>query len=279
MGGAQNFALFFRLPPPVLLFVSHCVSSRGILVVFRSAGALKCARMEFSGCCVKPRRPPKPPGFYTTTREPKHAHLRVPVFTNTTKIQREDPPEREERMKFPAGERKKERNFGRSRGRAVQGKGGPVEGRCGGGGPAEGGRGPKILKTHNHTTHNNTQHKQHKQHNTKHHTTPHRLRPFLANQFLASPFLGQSIFGPSIFWANPFFWPIRFLAYPFLAQINVLVVSQSVRPRREGGPNPEKVGPRRVGSPKFRVFFPLPPQLSFFLLSLGGPFVEFWWCF
>ena len=30
---------------------------------------------------------------------------------------------------------------------------------------------------------------------------------------------------------------------------------------------------------KFRSFFPLPPQFSFFLLSLGGPFVEFWWCF
>ena len=39
----------------------------------------------------------KPPGFHTTTREPKRAHLRVPVFTKTkqkptktNKIQRED---------------------------------------------------------------------------------------------------------------------------------------------------------------------------------------------
>ena len=61
-----------------------------------------------------------------------------------------------------------------------------------------------------------------------------------------------------------------------------------------GGPNLEKLGPRRVGpegwslkggahrvgGPKFRVFFfPLPPQFSFFSPSLGGPFVEFWWCF
>ena len=39
------------------------------------------------------------------------------------------------------------------------------------------------------------------------------------------------------------------------------------------------VGPRRVEGPKFRAFFSLlPPQFSFFLLSLGGPFVEFWWC-
>ena len=54
-----------------------------------------------------------------------------------------------------------------------------------------------------------------------------------------------------------------------------------------GGPNLEKVGsrslgPRRVGpegwGPKFRSFFPLPPQFSFFSHSLVGPFVEFWWC-
>ena len=41
---------------------------------------------------------------------------------------------------------------------------------------------------------------------------------------------------------------------------------------------PEGRGPRTVG-PKFRAFFPLlPPQFSFFLLSLGGLPVEFWWC-
>ena len=39
-----------------------------------------------------------PPGFHTTTREPKRAHLRVPVFKN--KIQRKDPQEREERKKI-----------------------------------------------------------------------------------------------------------------------------------------------------------------------------------
>ena len=41
-------------------------------------------------------------------------------------------------------------------------------------------------------------------------------------------------------------------------------------------PKPQTLNPNR---PKFRAFFPLPPQFSFFLLSLGGPFVEFWWCF
>ena len=58
---AQHFALFFPSPATSFaLFLSHCVSSRGFLVVFGSAGAVKCARLEFSGCGVKPRRPPPP---------------------------------------------------------------------------------------------------------------------------------------------------------------------------------------------------------------------------
>ena len=43
-----------------------------------------------------------PPGFHTTAREPKRAHLRAPVFKNTTKIQRENPQET-----FKVGEGKK----------------------------------------------------------------------------------------------------------------------------------------------------------------------------
>ena len=40
-----------------------------------------------------------------------------------------------------------------------------------------------------------------------------------------------------------------------------------------------KVGPRRVGSPKFRVFFfPSPATVFILFSSLGGRFVEFWWC-
>ena len=39
-----------------------------------------------------------------------------------------------------------------------------------------------------------------------------------------------------------------------------------------------KVGPRRVGDPKFRAFFSLSRHI-FLSSSLGGPFVEFWWCF
>ena len=38
--------------------------------------------------------------------------------------------------------------------------------------------------------------------------------------------------------------------------------------------------PPHLGPPKISLFFfPLPPQFSFFLLSLGGLLVEFWWCF
>ena len=106
----------------------------------------------------EPRRPGLvgPPGFHTTAREPKRAHLSVPVFKNTTKIQRENPQRGKKRTNFLAGREKKERNFGRSRGRAVQGKGGPGEGRSRGravqgkGGP---GRGPKILNTKHHQQH------------------------------------------------------------------------------------------------------------------------------
>ena len=38
-------------------------------------------------------------------------------------------------------------------------------------------------------------------------------------------------------------------------------------------------GPPSGGPPKIYRFFPLLPQFSFFLLSLGGLLVEFWWCF
>ena len=45
------------------------------------------------------------------------------------------------------------------------------------------------------------------------------------------------------------------------------------------GGGPKRWGPEGVGGPKFRAFFSLsPPEMSFFLLSLGGLLVEFWWC-
>ena len=65
-----------------------------------------------------------------------------PSASNTTQIPREDPQEREDRIKIVAGGEKKARNFGRSRGRAVQQGSGPA-----GSGPVEGGpaEGTKIF--------------------------------------------------------------------------------------------------------------------------------------
>ena len=48
---------------------------------------------------------PKPPGFHSATREAKREHFSSLSTSNSTKIPREDPPERE-RMKIVAGEGK-----------------------------------------------------------------------------------------------------------------------------------------------------------------------------
>ena len=39
-----------------------------------------------------------------------------------------------------------------------------------------------------------------------------------------------------------------------------------------------KSGAPKGGGPKISLFFPSPATIFFFLLSLAGPFVEFWWC-
>ena len=39
-----------------------------------------------------------------------------------------------------------------------------------------------------------------------------------------------------------------------------------------------RVGAEGWGAQNFALFFSLPPEISFFLLSLGGLLVEFWWC-
>ena len=133
--GAQNFALFSPVPPQNSFFSSLSGGlSRGILVVFEVAGRSNVHVWSSRAVVCEPRRPSLvgPPGFHTTVREPKRAHLRVPVFKNTTKIQREDTQRGKKRTNFAAGEgKKKERNFGRSRGR------GPREGGPGKGGPGK----------------------------------------------------------------------------------------------------------------------------------------------
>ena len=128
-------------------------------------------------------------GFHTTTQEPKRAQLRVPAFKNTTKIAREDP-EREEKNEFCGGRGKKERNFGRSRGRAVLGwavRGRVVRRKIGPGEGRSGSRGTKhdqtktlkptptretpLHETVKQRTHKRTTHNAHT--NTPHTNTPH----------------------------------------------------------------------------------------------------------
>ena len=48
-----------------------------------------------------------PAAFHTTTRKPKRAHLRVPVFTRTTKIQRDTQRERQKEQRWGGRGRKK----------------------------------------------------------------------------------------------------------------------------------------------------------------------------
>ena len=75
--GGPKFRAFFPSPATkfVLLFPLWG-SSRGFLVVFGSARAVKCARLEFSGCCVKPRRPQSRLGF---TQQPESPNVHSPT--------------------------------------------------------------------------------------------------------------------------------------------------------------------------------------------------------
>ena len=119
--GAQNFAFFF--PSPAEKFVLFFLSG-GLLVDFwwclKRPGTRMCTFGVLGLSCEAPAAQ-KPPGFHTTAREPKRAHLRVLVFKTPPKITRRHP-EREEKNEFCGGRGKKERNFGRFRERAVLGR-------------------------------------------------------------------------------------------------------------------------------------------------------------
>ena len=167
---------------------------------------------------------------------PKRAHLRVPAFINTTKIQREDTQRGKKRMKFPAGDGKKERNFGRWRGKAVPGravsgravpgravpgragpgKGGPRKGgpgravpggRSREGGPGKGGPNQtlKPIPTHETPLHETvkqvpTPHSTHK-HTTQHTTHTHNtLHTTNQSRFWPKSVLAKVGFGQSRFW-------------------------------------------------------------------------------
>ena len=115
-GTAQNFALFFPSSPATkfVLFFPLWGSSREILVVFVKTWTLKCARVEFSGCRVKPRGLWGRWGFTQQPENSKRAHLTAPALPNTTKIPREDPQRDTKRAKRWWETEKKARNFGPS---------------------------------------------------------------------------------------------------------------------------------------------------------------------
>ena len=148
------------------------------------------------GFTRQPRRPGQvgPPGFHTTAREPKRAHLRVPVFKNTTKIQRKGPTREGEKNKNCGGRGKKRAKFW------------AVRRRGSGGGALNTPTTHTTQQQHNttttqhtttqkqnntqhtthntqHTTHNNTTTQQHN--NTQHTTTQHTTTQQQQQQKLA----------------------------------------------------------------------------------------------
>ena len=74
---------FFPLPPQFFVLFSLSFGLfRGILVVFEAPGPSNVHVWSSRAVVCEPRRPGLvgPPGFHTKAREPKRAHLRVPVF-------------------------------------------------------------------------------------------------------------------------------------------------------------------------------------------------------
>ena len=110
-GGGPKFRAFFSLPPEISFYL---LSLGGLLVEFWWCLKRRGAQMCTFGVLA---------GVSHHSREPKRAHLRVSVFTKTTKIQREDQPEREERMKIVAGEGNKRAKFWAVRRRVVRRRG------------------------------------------------------------------------------------------------------------------------------------------------------------
>ena len=89
-GWGPEISRFFPSPAPIfVLFVSLGVLSWFFGGVWKRRGRQMFTLGVLGLWCEAPAAP-KPPWFHMTTREPKRAHLRVLVFTNTTKIQRED---------------------------------------------------------------------------------------------------------------------------------------------------------------------------------------------
>ena len=143
--GGPKISLFSPLPTQFYFFLPSSGSSSGV----RSAGSLKCARLEFSSCHVNRRR--------SKAASVSHDSPRAQTCTfeglglkNTTNIPRADPQDRE------AGEKQKTEILG-----------GPEEERSGGC------RGTYRHHTPNHTT---PPHNKHTTHSITHNSTQHRSR-------------------------------------------------------------------------------------------------------
>ena len=184
--GAQNFALFLPFPATIIFLSFFLLSPGGPFVEFWwcfEAQVPSNVHVWSSRAVVcEPRRPGLvgPPGFHTTTREPKRAHMRVTVFKNTTKIQRKRPTREGENNKNCGGKGKKKSEI----------LGGPAEG-----GPAE--------STHNHnkiTQHNNNNNDNNRKTTTQQQQQQHNSNNRHQQQNLAKTLntkIGQSRFGQS----------------------------------------------------------------------------------
>ena len=125
--GAQNFALFF--PSPATVFFNYFSLSfglfRGMLVVFEAPVRSNVHVWSSRAVVCEPLRPGLvgPPGFHTTARELQTCTFEGPGLQKTPPKFNEKTPREGRKERILRRERvKKERNFGRSRGRAVQTK-------------------------------------------------------------------------------------------------------------------------------------------------------------
>ena len=158
--GAQNFALSFPSLAAISLFlISLCVFFVGFLVVFGSAGAVKCARLEFSGCRVKPGRPRSRRGSHHNPRAQTCTIEGPGLHKNHQNSTRRCTVSDKNRAKLVAGDGKKKAKFWAVLRRGVPPEGGPGEG-C----PAQ--RGP------NHHQHEPQPQQQRTTRNNKHTPTP-----------------------------------------------------------------------------------------------------------
>ena len=139
----------------------------------------------------EPRRPHQtgPPGLAHDSPRTPNVH----ICQTPPKFNEKTPREGRKERILRREREKKERNFGRSRGRAVQGKGGP-----GKGGPKKGGPNQTLKPTPTHEMKQYPRHPDNTQHNTTQHNTPHNKsksvwpKSVLAKVGLAKVGFGQS---------------------------------------------------------------------------------------